>query len=537
MTQLTDHGPSLSSRGYSAARDTSAVGQAFFSGVVAACLGLGTLAVVVVLLWIGSPYAGTGPSGALHVAADLWLLAHGAELARAQPAVGGTAPIGLNPLLISALPCWLLHRAARHALEPPEPVPGGAALSAPPVVLALSSPPLVPRRAVAWVAGGYLLVGLAAVVYASEGPVRVEPLGALLRLPVVTVTVVAMGVWSGTGRPYGLLPTAVRRLLTTLPLPGAARLAEALHAPAWLTPRRLATALRATGAAVLALIGTGALLTAVSLTGHAGAVSATFGQLTGAWSGRLAVLVLSLALLPNAVLWAGVYGLGPGFTIGAGSTVAPLGMTGYPELPYFPLLAALPGESPRGGLPYLLLAATVPLAVGLSVAWFVSSAALRPLPTARIPHTRGEAMEPPLREVPAPGPQGGTAPAPGTPADERPGGETPADERPFPETPAGEEPFPETPAGEEPAREAPSGEEPARGRPAGEGPVGGRGRGGGPGGGVPCRESPVGESPAGVGPAHGVPRPGGPCLRRTGRGGARPGGSGRRGAGRGGDGR
>ncbi|KUJ66968.1 hypothetical protein ACZ90_31595 [Streptomyces albus subsp. albus] len=391
MTQMTDGSPSLSPRGYSTPRDTAAVGQAFFSGVVAAGLGLGTLSVAVLLLWIGSPYPDAGPSGALHIAADLWLLGHGADLVRTGPG-GADTPLGLTPLLVGALPCWLLHRAARHALEPPEPVSGGSGLTAPPAVLALSTPPLVPRRAIAWVTAGYLLVGLAALVYAAEGPVRVAPLGALLHLPVVTVAVVALSAWTGTGRPHELLPTAVRRLLSGIPAPGGLRLDASLRAPSWLTRRRRTAALRATGGAVVALMAGGALLTAVSLAGHAGSVHHAFGRLTDVWSGRCGVLLLSLALLPNAVVWGAAYGLGPGFTIGAGSAVGPLSMAGYPDLPDFPLFAALPAPG-AAALPYLLLAALVPLATGLSVAWFVSAAAVRAVPRAVAagPDTEGRA--------------------------------------------------------------------------------------------------------------------------------------------------
>ncbi|TGA84090.1 hypothetical protein E4099_31615, partial [Streptomyces palmae] len=378
MTQMTDGRPSLTPRGYSAARDAAAVGQAFFSGVMAAGLGLGTLSVVVVLLWIGSPYPDAGPSGALHIAADLWLLGHGADLVRTGP-TGAASPLGLTPLLLGALPCWLLYRATRHALEPPEPVPGGSGLAAPPAVLALSSPPLVPRRVVAWVTAGYLLVGLAAVVYAANGPMRVSPLGALLHLPVVTLVVVALSAWTGTGRPYELLPAAVRRLLSELPAPVGLRLREALRAPSWLTRRRRTAALRATGGAMAALIGAGALLTAVSLAGHAGSVYQAFGRLAGTWSGQCGVLLLSIALLPNAVVWAAAYGLGPGFAIGAGGAVGPLSAAGPPALPEFPLFAALPAPA-AAAPPYLLIAAVVPLAAGLSVAWFVSGAALRAVP-------------------------------------------------------------------------------------------------------------------------------------------------------------
>ena len=68
-----------------------------------------------IVLWISSPYPDRGPGGALQVAAVLWLLAHGAELVRADTLSGVPAPVGVTPLLLLVLPVWLVHRAARDA--------------------------------------------------------------------------------------------------------------------------------------------------------------------------------------------------------------------------------------------------------------------------------------------------------------------------------------------------------------------------------------------------------------------------------------
>jgi hypothetical protein len=55
------------------------------------------------------------------------------------------------------------------------------------------------------------------------------------------------------------------------------------------------------------------------------------------------LFLAQLAYLPNAVVWAIAYMLGPGFAVGTGTVVAPTGsVTG--QLPAFPLLAALPGS-------------------------------------------------------------------------------------------------------------------------------------------------------------------------------------------------
>ncbi|MYS26909.1 hypothetical protein GTW38_08185, partial [Streptomyces sp. SID7804] len=136
-------------------RDRSpGMGAALLGGALAAVLGLAALTVLVTLLWISSPYPDSGPGGALHVAASVWLLAHGGELLRTDTLTGVPAPIGVPPLLLLALPVWLLRRAARDAAD------GEAGDEA----------PLVPGRT-AWsgVVLGYLAVAAPTALYAAGG--------------------------------------------------------------------------------------------------------------------------------------------------------------------------------------------------------------------------------------------------------------------------------------------------------------------------------------------------------------------------------
>ncbi|MDJ0464036.1 DUF6350 family protein [Streptomyces sp. H27-C3] len=303
-------------------------------GVIAAGLGLGSLAVLVMVLWISSPYPDSGPAGALHVAAGLWLLAHGTELVRHDTLSGVPAPVGLAPLLLIALPVWLAHRAARDALDPDQERPRPS------------------TRSAFWgVTIGYLLIGTAALLYASGGPLPAAPLSAAFHLPVVTMAAAAAGVWTANGRPYGPLPGWI---------PGGVR--DALVRP------RLLVALRAAAAGVMVLVGGGALLVAISLVWHAGSAQGAFLQLTGVWSGRFAVLMLAVALVPNAAVWGAAYGLGPGFAMGAGATATPMAVAGSPALPHFPLLAALPAEG--RGMPGSLAAFAVPVLAAVVIAWF-----------------------------------------------------------------------------------------------------------------------------------------------------------------------
>ncbi|GAA3953368.1 DUF6350 family protein [Streptomyces marokkonensis] len=345
-------------------------------GALAAGLGLASYAVLVTVLWTSSPYPDNGPGGALRVAAALWVLAHGAELVRADTLSGGSAPVGVTPLLLLLLPVWLLHRAARDATDPGGGVglvvgagagvgmgvgaesgarPGGGG------TLPDSGPPPVSAR-IAWagVVLGYLGVAVPVVLYSAGAALR-PSWWAVVWLPVVAMGAAGAGVWTAFGRPggpvgraLGVLPRSVRELVVE---PDA----------------RLGAATRAAGAGAAVLVGGGALLLAVSLVWHGVAARDAFLQLTEGWSGHFAVLLLCLTLVPNAAVWAAAYALGPGFALGAGHVVDPFSSAPAPLLPPFPLLAAVPDADP--GTPLHWVAGLVPLAAGVVVGWFTARAA------------------------------------------------------------------------------------------------------------------------------------------------------------------
>ncbi|MEU1627490.1 DUF6350 family protein [Streptomyces sp. NPDC020096] len=356
MTQLL-HRIRLLSRHDHALRCSPKAITALFGGVLAAGLGIAALAVLVLFLWTISPYSGGGPGTALHIAAALWLLAHGAELSRSDGLTGGTVPIGVTPLLLTALPAWLLHRIAAQALAPDDAVAPRTADEVPD-----GTPVLGPVAATACLVGGYLLVAMAAVLYTADGPLRSAPLTALLYVPLVAAPVAASGAWTAYGRPTSALANwAPYTLSRLLPRGGPS------------------VALQAAAVGFGAVTAGGALLGAGALAWHAGAVGDEFGQLTGSLSGRFAVLLLIVALVPNVALWGAAYALGPGFALGVGGAVSPAGAYGYPRvLPHFPLLAALPAPNGRGGgSPLLWLVLAVPIAAGAALSWYVGRAAVR----------------------------------------------------------------------------------------------------------------------------------------------------------------
>ncbi|MGW4442463.1 cell division protein PerM [Streptomyces sp. NPDC004682] len=343
-------------------RDRSpGLGASLVGGALAAALGLAACAALVMVLWVSSPYPDSGPGSALHIAAALWLLAHGAELLRADTLSGAPQPVGLTPLLLLALPVWLLHRAARDAVDAPDTTGRSGhpdSTGHPGSTDASDAPPPVPART-AWtgVVLGYLGVGTAVALYGSGGELGPSWPWVTVCLPLIAAAA-ASGVWSAYGRPLGPLPGPVRGLWA-----GAQARA------------RLRTALRAAVAGTAVLTGGGALLLGVSLVWHGDAARQSFTQLTEGWTGRSTVLLLAVSLIPNAAVWAASYALGPGFTLGSGHLVHPLLSDPAPLLPPFPLLAAVP--DPGAATPLNWAAAAVPVAAGVTTGWFVARGATR----------------------------------------------------------------------------------------------------------------------------------------------------------------
>ena len=79
--------------------------------------------------------------------------------------------------------------------------------------------------------------------------------------------------------------------------------------------------------------------------------------------GGVAVTIGQLAILPNIVVWAASWLVGPGFAIGTGSTVSPLA-TSLGPIPAIPVLGALP----EGDLAFGFVGLLAPVVIGFLVA-------------------------------------------------------------------------------------------------------------------------------------------------------------------------
>jgi hypothetical protein len=261
----------------------------------AVCAGLVAIAVPVLLIWAADARSGSGAADALRAVGQVWLVAHGASV----EIPGGT--FGLTPLGLLALPLVLLLRAAGHgAREARVTTLRQAALLA----LSISVPYGV----------------LAAMVSAVAVTDAVHPVAWEALLAGCAVGLV--GGFAG----------AVR----------AARLWSAVL-PA--LPERAARLVRATALALTVLLAGGALVTAGSLARHLGRAGDLAAATAPGKVGGVGLLLLGLALVPNAAVWGASWLAGPGFHVGVGTAVGPYGTVLGP-VPSLPLLAALPGPVP-----------------------------------------------------------------------------------------------------------------------------------------------------------------------------------------------
>nr|BEK66307.1 hypothetical protein KPHV_35340 [Kitasatospora purpeofusca] len=306
MTQLTGR-PILGAPGELGARP---VLSALLAGVRTALLGLSVVTVPVLGLWVVTPFADDGATGALRLASALWLLGHGAPVLRGPAGV----PLSVAPLGLGLLAVGQLYRAAGR-------------------VAARGVGRPVGRGGVPAVWAGYCAVACAVVAQcAGAGEFRARVVADLAVVALVAGAAVAAGARRPGAAPVGV--EALERALAGLP----ERVRPTGGAPV------VRVAALAAGAGLLAVGGLVVAVAAVLTAVGGGAGSAVFSGGPAAVAG---VLLLALVLLPNTVLWGAAYALGPGFAVGAGTVVSPV-RTALGPVPEFPLFALLP-EPGAGG--------------------------------------------------------------------------------------------------------------------------------------------------------------------------------------------
>ncbi len=269
----------------------------------AAGVGLLLLGVVVSLAWAVSSRGDEGLTTPLRASGTLWLVAHHA------PVTVGSATITLLPLLLLALPLLLLARAGRWAAR-------------------ITSTTTVPDVALVVLTGTATYAFVAFLVAQVSGIAEAT----LPQVPVI--------VWSTLVALVGLTIGAVQGAGLVRPL--VARLPR-------LVRRGMLTA-AASGSALVAMVGVVAVVAVVArwstVTGLARGVA------PGPWD-MVGLFLLSLAYLPNLLVWTLAYVAGPGFAVGGAIGANPFA-AGAGLLPGVPLLGAVP-QDPPAAAPLLLL--------------------------------------------------------------------------------------------------------------------------------------------------------------------------------------
>ena len=276
-------------------------------------------------------------------AVDVWLVGHGADLtlqlsadaAAATGVAGADAPIRVTiaALGFSVLTVLLAVRAGRAVAETPHRVLGTLVSIAAFAVLALGLTASAQHELAApslW--QGTLLPTL---VYA---------------VPLVTMAEVTRRRRGGPADPATDL---VLNLVARIPRVGRAVVGSALR----IGVGSLAVVLAVASVVVALLL----------LTSYAELITLYEGAHAGLLGG-LALTIGQLALLPDLVVWAVSWFVGPGFALGTGSQVSPLG-TNVGPLPAVPFLGALPTGDPA----FAFLGLLVPVVAG-----FVVATVLRP---------------------------------------------------------------------------------------------------------------------------------------------------------------
>jgi hypothetical protein len=301
------------------AHSHDSVSIAFAAAVSAALvvlIGVALAFIVTLGSWALAPHAAeTGPDVAARVAVGLWLYIHHVPLDI------GTVSLGLVPLGLLVIPGLLTYAGGRQVARMVRPQ-------------GLTD---VTRAVIPFA----LVYGLLAAVVA--GVVRSEVVQPAPRTAFVAATLIAaIGGGLGLLRASGLLREAIEVV------PG---------------PARDVAASAVAGVATVVMVG--ASLTTIALAIGFPDAAEMFRALDAGWTGVPVLVLLTVAFVPNLVLWTVSFTTGLGFPLGTGGVVSPQDVD-YGALPVFPPLAALPPQGDPGIWAYVALAA--PLLGGYAVA-------------------------------------------------------------------------------------------------------------------------------------------------------------------------
>lgn len=310
---------------------------------VAALIGLGIVLVPLMLLWAMHFGLAVDMGVFLRTSADVWLLGHGVDLVvQLDPVTAGRIPVqGAGdpfPITIALLGFALItvafgRRIGRRSAAGGHSFSGGVAAL------------LV-----------YVVAGAGLALLAADDAARAD----VWQAAWLPASIVALGVV------IGAVGEVLRTSGTTDAATGLVRRGLAVLPDGLVAGGR--AAVRIGAGAVFGVLGVSAVLVAVLIALDYATIAGLYQALGAGVDGGIALTVAELALLPNLVIWAAAWLLGPGFAIGTGSLVSP-GGTLLGPVPGIPVLGALPTDAPALGSLWLI----VPVLFGFVGGWLVGS--------------------------------------------------------------------------------------------------------------------------------------------------------------------
>ncbi|QKW40937.1 hypothetical protein HUT06_38430 [Actinomadura sp. NAK00032] len=288
-------------------------------------IGLAVLTTITLIGWIAAPKTamGNGMSGVFRTAVNFWLVAHHAGFSYGQ------GRVGLLPLGVLVLPGVLLYRGGGWMIR---------------VAGLRRRPRIAVVHVAAALAVPYAALAALLALAASSDEVRSPAWQALIGCFLVAV------IAGGLGAARAVVAAQVAAEAR------GRRVRSGLGALLRLLPERPRSLVIGVAGALGVLLASGAVLVGVALAMNIAAADDLYGMLAPGVVGGVLLLLVELAFLPNAVIWGMAYAVGPGFSVGAGTSVSPTGVF-LDAVPAFPPLAALPQPGPAPALSLLALAA------------------------------------------------------------------------------------------------------------------------------------------------------------------------------------